>query len=462
MSAGTGSFRPGEMILELKPEMARRTPPGFAAPIMELLALLRHEHGAAKIETLWPVGVPAITDSSQSSTVDPALGFEARLRLKLRLSAGEDLDAVLRKVSAHPGVEYAEAMPDIRGPRLKAKSDEEQEDEFREEAARFPKPAAAAAASKGKPTGKIYSARLHGRWPSHCIERPEGWEELRLSNIAVLDSGCDAKHPGLAGAVDFADKESRRDGYGHGTFVAYTIVGRSEEEDTPRGMLPNSKVWAANIMDPVPFDEGDGRLQYSLDLGRYSLHLRQLAARATKRLEKIDVVNLSVGGAYESQTIKRDLQALWKSGIIVVAAAGNSTGAGKPEPVVFPAAYPTSISVGAMAYSAEGFRMWERSNSGLDYTERMTPWDLCAPGECILSALPMKSNALGVTKSGWLSGTSMAAPYVTAAVAVLCARGVKRRDNIVEELQRLGRREKQGGGFLRLVCPAAALAAGKR
>ena len=50
------------------------------------------------------------------------------------------------------------------------------------------------------------------------------------------------------------------------------------------------------------------------------------------------------------------------------------------------------------------------------------------------------------------AGTSMAAPYVTAAVAVLCSRGIKDRDEILAALQEIGDYEES---FTRLKCPAA-------
>lgn len=461
-------FRPGEFILELKPELVGKANPlGLAGSVLELLAMLKRQHGAVKIETLWPVGVGvlsfargplanlllkpllkklpqntgtivrALLDAAPAGIgeeVEPELAEEARLRLRVTLPPGEDLEAVLKKVAAHAGIEYVERVPYFWASRLEPKSKADLE-------AAFPPPVT--------PDGSgAFPVKPAGFWAVHAIGRPDAWDDLELSNIAILDSGCDDQHPGLQGAVDFANKESRRDEYGHGTFVAHTIAGRaavaSEElgldpekvSDTPAGVLPKSKVWVGNVFDPVPLDEGDGALSYSLDAGRYSLRMRQLAKRATPRLKKIQVVNLSVGGHHNSTTLRKDVEAMQKAGIIVVAAAGNKPKeqAGDMVQVVYPAAYASVISVGALGFDSSGREVWARSNDDVpaDGTREM-PWDVCAPGEWILSGLPMEDNGLGLKFSGWLAGTSMAAPYVTAAVAVLRSQGVP-AEQILEHL----------------------------
>jgi len=475
------------MIIELRPEMVGKANPlGLATSIIELLAMLKREHGAAKVETLWPVGVsvlqgfggplarlllpkllkklPAnarlaveelLAAPALGGIVDPELAAEARLRLRITLPPGEDVAAVLKKVVANAGVEYAEPVPYMWGSPIGVRTRDEMLAEF---------PHSKSVGNLGDGSG--FPVREEGYYPLATIGRPPSWDELSLSNIAVLDSGCDEKHPGLAGAVDYPNKESRRDGYGHGTFVAHTIVGRPAEatkklgldpnkvSDTPAGLLPKAKVWAANVMDPVPFEEEGERPQYSLDPGRFSRELNRLARRATKRMKEIDVVNLSLGSVFASQTLKSDMKALSKAGIVAVAAAGNSPEGEDTEAVIYPAAFGHSISVGALAFAGSRKGVWARTNDWVpdDETERVDAWDVCAPGEWILSGLPMNENALGLNFSGWLSGTSMAAPYVTAAVAVLCSRGIKDRDEILAALQEIGDYEES---FTRLKCPAA-------
>lgn len=383
------------------------------------------------------------------------------LRWHVRLGYGHDPDEVIRRVEGDPRVEFAERAPVLRVGVDRALSDQQQAAAVR---SLWEAPAAPAfpgmTSMAPRPPAKqrpVYSVREHGNWPAQHMLRPEDWNELELDNIAILDSGCDAGHPGLEGAVDFGDSASRKDGYGHGTFIASTLVGRPlEEPELPAGVLPRSRVWVANVFQGLKL--GD-EWEYALDLERFSGWLRQLAERATRRLEKIEVLNLSLGSLSASRALRKDLKAVIDAGITVVAAAGNSPKGERPGPVMYPAAYPEVISVGALAYAAEGDEPWPRANRELPATKRERAWDVCAPGECILGGLPWEENALGVKRSGWMSGTSMATPYVTAAVAVLRAQGVKSREEIVARLEGTGRCDRRRG-IVSLVCPPAGKAAG--
>lgn len=481
------AFVPGQFVLEWKPEMiGQGNPLGLAGAALELLAMLRREHGAVKIEPLWPVGASVLNLARgplpgllfaqlvkrlpahlqavanelmkaappAATSADSVLASEARLRLKVTLPPGEDVAAALKKVAAAAGVEMAEAVPYLWTPGVdRPRSRDEMEVSFP------PLP---------PDQGGAYQVRPAGFWPGKFIERPPEWDELELANIAVLDSGCDEKHPGLAGAVDAPDRASRTDAYGHGTFVSHIIAGRAhvanekigldpkKVSDTPAGVLPKARVWVANVFNSVKL--GDTR-EYYLDLGRYSLELRRLAGRRSARLKQIDVLNLSLGSTQQSKVIQKDLAAVRSAGIVVVAAAGNSP-PGESLPVMYPAADPEVISVGALGYPSGA--VWARSNEMLpEDSMRETVWDVCAPGEWVLSGLPMADNHLGLRFSGWLSGTSMAAPYVTAAVAVLCAQGIKDRTAILAALQGAGTWVEESS-YVRLRCPQAAKGAGKK
>jgi subtilisin family serine protease len=112
----------------------------------------------------------------------------------------------------------------------------------------------------------------------------------------------------------------------------------------------------------------------------------------------VAIINMSMSGPHD-QVLQEAIERLSRQGVIFIAAAGNE---GPSAPPVYPAAYPQVIAVTAVG---RDLRSYSYSNHG-DYI------DVAAPGVGIWTAFP---NAM----EGPLSGTSFAAPHVTAVVAAL-------------------------------------------
>jgi hypothetical protein len=274
-------------------------------------------------------------------------------------------------------------------------------------------------------------------WNLHKIR----WEEARLLpdfreatniNVAVFDTGVDRDHPDLAGRVqnyffdhpEFPDLSSDQDIVGHGTHVCGTVGALINNAFGVNGICEcrlhvwkifNDKpeyIWARNmfayVVDPVMYRAALGEC---VDMD-------------------IDVVNLSIGGAGEpDDSEKRLFRLLIEKGTAVVAAMGNSRQAGSP--TFYPAALPNVIAVGATSVDDT---VASFSNSGQHIT-------LSAPGVAIWSTMPRYQGQAGffaVSGPGGLpvpgkpipretnyfanQGTSMAAPHVAAAVALLLAK----------------------------------------
>lgn len=211
--------------------------------------------------------------------------------------------------------------------------------------------------------------------------------------IAVIDSGIDPDHPDLQGILKentSFTSGSRKDTSGHGTHVAGIIAAIQDNDLGIRGITNSNNLLSLKALDP-----------YSAT--GYYRAIRHATAQAS-------VINFSLGGPHdptEEVLIRRAIQ----QGVIIVAAMGNEKLEGNPRS--YPGAIADVIAVGA---TDELDRIAPFSNTG-------THIDLAAPGVNILSTVPTYPTSLadGTGYEAW-SGTSMAAPMVTAAAALLLAK----------------------------------------
>jgi subtilisin family serine protease len=220
--------------------------------------------------------------------------------------------------------------------------------------------------------------------------------------VAVLDTGIDARHPDFKGVTLSYHHEGLKaeDIVGHGTHVA-GIIGAKANNRVGIAGVANCSLSAWKIFSDTP--EADG--EYYVDPDRYIRALGQVLAA------NIRVVNLSITGTAKSQTEGLILGELDRAGITVVAAMGNYYERGNP--TMYPAAFPNVLGIGAIDQNRERSPF---SNTGRSI-------GLVAPGSSILSTLPTrKSSYRSETSYASWSGTSMATPHVAAAAALMLAR----------------------------------------
>jgi len=215
--------------------------------------------------------------------------------------------------------------------------------------------------------------------------------------VAVLDTGVAEEHPDLRANVrrdgrDFTNgNDFQVDEQGHGTHVAGTIAAVG---DNGRGIA--GVAWTAEVLPLRVLDaEGNGT---TADIVEAIYHAADAGA---------SLINMSLGGGSPSKVMFDALSYARDRNALVIASAGNDGRDTDAQPS-YPAGYALDNIVAVAAIDGDG-RLAPFSNYGRESV------DLAAPGVDVLSTY------LG---GGYrrLSGTSMAAPVVCGAAALLWSR----------------------------------------
>lgn len=235
-------------------------------------------------------------------------------------------------------------------------------------------------------TGTMASSTASNSWGVGSTKTGAYADDLRTRGVssrvtvAVVDTGVDATHPFLKGRVisgyDLVDNDpDPKDGNGHGTHVSGTVV------DCTPGL--EIVVMPVRVLD----NEGSGYdsviglgIQYAVDNGA-------------------DVINMSLGGYGHSDFIDSKISYAVSKGVTVVVAAGNDN---NDTSFYCPAHDTDCITVAAI----------DQDNKKAGFSNYGDAVDIAAPGVKIKSCTP------GNNYKTW-DGTSMAAPHVSAAAALL-------------------------------------------
>jgi minor extracellular protease Epr len=223
-----------------------------------------------------------------------------------------------------------------------------------------------------------------------------GWAAANLpagcgagARIGLIDTGINPDHEtftdGQLQVLTVAPEDLPASDAQHGTAVAAILIGRADGRSP--GLVPQASVIAIDAFHNVGGDQRS-------DVFSLVTAMDQMAVAG------VDVINMSLSGPANA-VLERMVTSLAKQGIVVVAAAGNDGPRANP---VFPGAYPMVLTVTAV--DREG-AVYRRAGQGPHV-------DLAAPGVEVWTAASIKG-ARGKT------GTSFAAPFVTAAVAILMA-----------------------------------------
>ncbi len=284
------------------------------------------------------------------------------------------------------------------------------------------------------------------QWYLETIHAPDAWNITTGSDdviVAILDTGFDLDHPDLVSNVwtnlseipndnidndkngfvddvygyDFVDQDADpvpdvqdpidEGAVSHGTMIAGIIGATTSNELGVAGINWHVKLMSVRILDKEGIGDSSAAaegISYAVDNGA-------------------DVINLSFTGLQIDPIFKNALKRAYEAGVVIVAAVGNTKNGGTNVDVspIYPACHGENEAedwVIGVASSDQQDQKSDFSNYGALCT------DVSAPGEAIVSTLyqdlTIRAFALGYDQDGW-SGTSLAAPMVAGAAALLKA-----------------------------------------
>lgn len=206
--------------------------------------------------------------------------------------------------------------------------------------------------------------------------------------VCVLDTGYYNHRtlPTPLATKSFISGESVTDGNGHGTHCAGTILSRDEDI----GLAPEADLLVGKVLSNGGSGSSSG-----------------IAAGVEWAIaQKVDVISMSLGGgASYAPTIAAIKKAL-SQGIIVCLAAGNSGFNGSTNTIGWPARSGEGVCVAALRSNGQPASF---SSGGVQMT-------IAAPGEQILSCNNAQDGFV------FMSGTSMATPFVAGSFALIISR----------------------------------------
>lgn len=230
------------------------------------------------------------------------------------------------------------------------------------------------------------------------IQAPQLWAKGYKGQgvkIAVIDTGCDKNHIDLKERViggrnfteeDNGDINNFNDYNGHGTHVA-GIIAASLNGTGVVGVAPEASLLILKALN----GKGSGDFLAIIKAIEYAIE------------QKVNIISMSLGGKNGLPELENIIKKAVKENILVVCAASNEgDGRAETSEYAYPASYNEVISVGAIDSSKVSAR-FSNSNNQVD---------VVAPGVLINSTAPNNSYRS-------ISGTSMAAPHVSGALALL-------------------------------------------
>jgi len=283
------------------------------------------------------------------------------------------------------------------------------------------------------------------QWYLAKIHADSAWDKVTESPdmvIAVIDSGIDINHPDLVDNIWVNKKEvagNKKDddkngfiddvngwdfvtnapdpspkfssgwteaGISHGTMVAGIIAARGNNNQGVAGVTWRTKIMPLRVLN----DKGEGKVSDVIRAIDYATN------------NGADIINLSFVSFTYSEAMQDAIKRAHDSGVMIVAAAGNEQAGGEGYNIdktpIYPACYDGQLG--------ENMVIGVVATDALDQKARFSSYgfhcvDIAAPGISFFSTVTPGSDINDVNKyyDGYWSGTSMAAPLVSATLALI-------------------------------------------
>lgn len=248
-------------------------------------------------------------------------------------------------------------------------------------------------------------------YTERLLDRNE-FSELPTVYVGVVDSGINTSHNWFKNRIatnlgrNFTGGLSSNfeDGFGHGTHVSGIIADAT---------LENVKIVPLKVLD----NNGDGTVLMLINALEYIKDLNANKSNVNNNI-RINVINMSLGidsssveglkANYTSTDLQNAVVSLYKNGVLSVVSAGNEN---LNTAFAYPANVTEAITVSALKRGLSFDGNYSNFGSHVDFS---------APGTSIESAyIKTRSSEDPKTVTRSLSGTSMAAPHVTACYALV-------------------------------------------
>ena len=247
------------------------------------------------------------------------------------------------------------------------------------------------------------------QWHLKDINMEEAWDIASGEGVlvAVIDTGIrqsleDMEGTKFVDGYDFVNKDDDPDDdEGHGSHVAGTIA-----QSTNNGLGVSGIAYNCSLM-PIKVLDADGEGYYSDIVDGIYWAVDNGA----------DIINLSLGGEENLQSMEEAVDYAWEHGVLIVGASGNDSSSSP----TYPAAYDNVLSVSATTYD----------NTLASYSNYGDTIDICAPGgddgdangdgyvDYILQNTFSESGRHSREGYYFMAGTSCAAPHVSGVAALV-------------------------------------------